>query len=313
VEFVNNEECIEIIEKEENDSIFKVTRFLLFVCILFLFGSMILVLIMPSIAEYIMQYVLIALPVIWFVFKNEKWSFRETFRFNKLKIRDVLILIGITISIQPFLNLMLIISQVLFGDAMGVLFEEAVDEPVLLLVFSMAITPAICEELIMRGVVLHGSRGLSIWKASLLNGVLFGFFHMNFNQFSYTIFMGIILAYVVLITNSIFAGMLIHFLNNFWAISSYIWPENNLLKLEEWVVNHIFTLAGIIIVVLSIIVTFVLLKLLEKSNSDKKYVPDPQKQSNRVLEWPFWLIAGLFAFSSVLIMLSVSLSKMTGI
>lgn len=310
---MNNEEFIEIIEKEENDSIFKVTRFLLLVCILFLFGSMILVLIMPSIAEYIMQYVLIALPVIWFVSKNEKWSFKETFRFNKLKIRDILILMGITVSIQPFLNLMLIISQVLFGDAMGVLFEDAADEPILLLVFSIAITPAICEELIMRGVVLHGSRGLSIWKASLLNGVLFGFFHMNFNQFSYTIFMGIILAYVVLITNSIFAGILIHFLNNFWAISSYIWPENNLLKLEEWIVNHIFTLAGIIIVVLSIIVTFVLLKLLEKSNSDKKYVPDPQKQSNRVLEWPFWLIAGLFAFSSVLIMLSVSLSKMTGI
>lgn len=307
-----NDKAIVELEKCEDDSIFKATRFLMFVCLLFLFGSVALILIMPNIGEYVAQYVLIGLPVYFFVSKREKWPFKDTFRFNKLKFRDILILIALTISIQPFLNFMLLISKILFGDAMGTLFDTVPSEPFFVLVLSMVVAPTICEELIMRGVVLNASRGLTLGKAVLLNGVLFGFFHMNFNQFSYTIFMGMILAYVVLITNSIFAGMVIHFLNNLWAIVSYKWPENTLVKLQESFLVEILNPIGLLTIAISVITIIVLLKLLKKSNPENDYKPDTKKQSDRVLEWPFWIITGLFILNSVLIMLSANIAEKLG-
>lgn len=70
--------------------------------------------------------------------------------------------------------------------------------------FIIAVTPAICEEVFMRGVVLDGYRNIPLWKAAIMNGVLFGLFHNNFMQLSYTSIVGIILTYVVVLTNSIY-------------------------------------------------------------------------------------------------------------
>jgi sodium transport system permease protein len=82
----------------------------------------------------------------------------------------------------------------------------------------VALTPAICEEFLFRGVLLAGTRRhLSPLKVILLNGLIFGAFHVP----SATIYrllpsatLGILLAWVVLRTRSIWPGMLMHFVNN---------------------------------------------------------------------------------------------------
>lgn len=86
------------------------------------------------------------------------------------------------------------------------------------LLFLVAFVPAICEETLFRGVLLGGTRGhLTSLKVVLLNGIVFGLFHVP----SATVFrllpsasLGILLAWVVLRTRSIWPGMLMHFLNN---------------------------------------------------------------------------------------------------
>lgn len=47
-----------------------------------------------------------------------------------------------------------------------------------------------------------------------MDGLIFGIIHMNPNQFVYAFAMGTLFAYVVYITNSIFASMICHFLFN---------------------------------------------------------------------------------------------------
>ena len=89
---------------------------------------------------------------------------------------------------------------------------------VLWLLALVALTPAVCEEFLFRGVLLAGTRRhLTPIKVILLNGLIFGAFHVP----SATIYrllpsaiLGMLLAWVVLRTRSIWPGMLMHFVNN---------------------------------------------------------------------------------------------------
>jgi sodium transport system permease protein len=82
----------------------------------------------------------------------------------------------------------------------------------------VALTPAVCEEFLFRGVLLAGTRRqLTPIKVIILNGLIFGAFHVP----SATIYrllpsaiLGMLLAWVVLRTRSIWPGMLMHFVNN---------------------------------------------------------------------------------------------------
>jgi sodium transport system permease protein len=86
---------------------------------------------------------------------------------------------------------------------------------VLLLV---AVTPAVCEEFVFRGVLLGGSRAqLGTGKAVLLNAAVFGAFHLSFEsaiRFLPTAWLGLLLAYAVWRTGSIWTSVLMHFLSN---------------------------------------------------------------------------------------------------
>jgi sodium transport system permease protein len=85
------------------------------------------------------------------------------------------------------------------------------------LLFAVALTPAICEEVVFRGVLLSSTRRLETWRSLVLNGVVFGAFHFSFAtsiRFLPTAWLGIVIAWAVLRTGSLWAGVLMHLLNN---------------------------------------------------------------------------------------------------
>jgi len=99
--------------------------------------------------------------------------------------------------------------------------EELVtaDSPrrLLWLLLVLAVTPAICEEVVFRGVLLGSTRRLSPGRLVVLNGLVFGAFHLSFEtaiRFLPTATLGIVIAWAVWRTGSIWVGVLMHFLNN---------------------------------------------------------------------------------------------------
>lgn len=81
--------------------------------------------------------------------------------------------------------------------------------------FLVALSPAICEEVLFRGAILSSLRGrMPGWVVILLVGVLFGLFHMSIYRVVPTGLTGIALTYAVWRTRSILAGVIIHFINN---------------------------------------------------------------------------------------------------
>jgi membrane protease YdiL (CAAX protease family) len=78
-----------------------------------------------------------------------------------------------------------------------------------------ALTPAICEEILFRGVLLSSSRPrLGDLRAVVLVSGLFALFHMNPYQLSITFLLGLVMGGLRVKTGSILSPMLFHLLNN---------------------------------------------------------------------------------------------------
>jgi sodium transport system permease protein len=85
------------------------------------------------------------------------------------------------------------------------------------LILLLAVTPALCEEAVFRGVLLGGTRVLGPWRLIVLNAVLFGAFHLSYEtaiRFLPTAILGGLIAWLVWRTGSIWVGSLMHFTNN---------------------------------------------------------------------------------------------------
>jgi sodium transport system permease protein len=90
-------------------------------------------------------------------------------------------------------------------------------ERFLWLLLLVAVTPALCEEIVFRGVLLGGTRALEPWRMIALNGFVFGVFHLSFEtviRFLPTAMLGALIAWAVWRSGSIWVGSLMHFLNN---------------------------------------------------------------------------------------------------
>ena len=84
---------------------------------------------------------------------------------------------------------------------------------------SLAVIPAICEELIFRGVILNSLRHKGHNFAIIFSSVIFAMFHFSPSQLIYPICFGLILAIVYLRTNNILFPMILHFINNALSLS----------------------------------------------------------------------------------------------
>ncbi len=91
--------------------------------------------------------------------------------------------------------------------------------PTWFLFVAVAITPAVCEELIFRGYLqrqVERSLGL-VWSIVMI-GVLFGLYHLQLTKALPLAVLGIYLGYIVWATGSVWTGTLVHLLNNGFAV-----------------------------------------------------------------------------------------------
>ncbi len=88
--------------------------------------------------------------------------------------------------------------------------------PLLLSVFITAVMPAVCEEAMHRGVILHSLKSLKReWLIVLVMGILFGLFHGSVWRFVPTALLGGALSWLMLKTENMVYPALFHFANNF--------------------------------------------------------------------------------------------------
>jgi len=94
------------------------------------------------------------------------------------------------------------------------LLLDGAPAPLWLVWLVIGVTPALCEELFFRGLVLSGLRRLGLWPALLGCALLFGLAHSSVYRLIPTFFIGLMLSWLVWRTGSIWTGILAHALNN---------------------------------------------------------------------------------------------------
>jgi sodium transport system permease protein len=78
----------------------------------------------------------------------------------------------------------------------------------------IAVTPALCEELFFRGVVLSGLRRLGAGPALAVSALLFGLAHVSVHRLLPTLALGVMLGWLALRSGSIVPSMVVHLMNN---------------------------------------------------------------------------------------------------
>ncbi len=85
-------------------------------------------------------------------------------------------------------------------------------------ILSVALLPAIGEEVAHRGLLLKGLSSLGLMRALVASSVLFGLMHLNINQFFFATVLGFLIGLAAVISKNIFPAIIVHFVNNFLSI-----------------------------------------------------------------------------------------------
>ena len=104
------------------------------------------------------------------------------------------------------------------------------------LMLLVAVTPAVCEEVVFRGVLFQPlAREQRMWRTVGMTALIFGAFHLSGEtaiRFLPTAWLGVLMGIAVWRTRSIFASMLMHLVNNGLAVVIVSRPEARRLVLS---------------------------------------------------------------------------------
>ncbi|MGF1672003.1 MAG: type II CAAX prenyl endopeptidase Rce1 family protein [Balneolaceae bacterium] len=93
------------------------------------------------------------------------------------------------------------------------------DGVMIMALFHVGVVPAICEEVLFRGYVLRAfEKSWGIIAAIVVSGLLFGLYHMQLANLLPLATLGILLAIVTWLSNSIWPAVFAHFVNNGGAV-----------------------------------------------------------------------------------------------
>ena len=93
------------------------------------------------------------------------------------------------------------------------------DGAMMIALLHIGVVPAVCEEVLFRGYVLRAfEKSWSIWPAIIISGFLFGLYHVQLANLLPLAALGILLALVTWLSNSIWPAVAAHFVNNGGAV-----------------------------------------------------------------------------------------------
>lgn len=136
---------------------------------------------------------------------------------------------------------------------------------ILLFFLSTAVVPALIEEMALRGIIMQTLRRYGDMFAVVCSALIFGLMHCNLMQIPFAFIAGIVIGYAVLVTESVWTGVIIHFLNNAFTVTVAIVDDFYGLESKAYVICNIAFYSFILI---GIALAFIYLK---KFNKRKLY------------------------------------------
>lgn len=190
-----------------------------------------------------------------------------------LNIKQIVLLpfisIATILAFLPLANAWSALLQVMGYHGSGVAMPAFSNVGVYFLaLFLMALLPAFGEELLVRGNLFSGLSTRNVWFGVLMSALMFSLMHANPVQTVHQFGLGIVLALVVALSGSLWAGVVVHFFNNFISITLTAYVP----QVDEWYValGYYNWLTGAASVVVGILLLVVLLWLFFRAGGKKE-------------------------------------------
>ena len=176
------------------------------------------------------EVLILVVPNIWFV-KRKGLSLKRTWRLNRLGLKNIVLVILITILTYPiavfFQAIFVAIINMISPMQPDGLPAEISKVSFLWSVLFVSIIPGICEEIVFRGTMLRVYGKLGKKKAIIMSAVLFAMFHFALVNFVGPLVLGLVFGAMVYKTNSLYSSIVGHSLNHFLAlVLNYFLMEN---------------------------------------------------------------------------------------
>ncbi len=162
------------------------------------------------------QVIIIGVPLlaVWYTKKDMK----KTFALRPVSLKSLVAAVIFGIGGTCFTSLLGdILSKLMVRSAEGLssLNEELSSFGFVEAFILIAVLPAVCEEFLFRGYIFSAFKSrYRVVNALIISSVLFGLYHMSLIRFFATFILGFINCYAVYKTGSLFAGIMMHFINN---------------------------------------------------------------------------------------------------
>lgn len=173
------------------------------------------------------QMILLAVPLALVIYTKK--DIRKTYGFAGAKVSEF---VGAVFLITGFFLINIVLATCLMKlfpastDNVETAFLVIMGDNVFAALLVIAAAPAVCEEMLFRGLILHSLKErYRVVSAIAITAALFGAYHMSLVKFIPTGLLGLLLCYVVWRTGSIYPAMLMHFLNNVYSVIMAFYPE----------------------------------------------------------------------------------------
>lgn len=198
------------------------------------------------------------------------------FYFNKGKENKITqkpqlhkLLIYVLIAIVSFVSLYPIVIcvdslLVKCGIELSTLTYELTTKNYFISLLPLVIAPAICEELLFRGLIFSGLKKHGKCFSILLTSLMFALFHMSISQTIYPLLMGMLLTVIMFYENNIYYCIAVHMTNNFLSLTLSYFKISLIFK--HW--TYILLAIVLFTIFLSIMLYFTIRK--NGSNSKEK-------------------------------------------
>lgn len=200
------------------------------------------------------QLILLIVPLL--VVLYTKKDICLTYGFKKTKAKSYLGALFMSVGLY-FINIVISTGLIqLFpssADNVNTTFASIMSGSFLSVFFVIAVAPAICEEMLFRGMIFHSMKDkYRISVAIAIVATLFGIYHMSLVKFIPTGLLGLVFCYVVYITDSIYPSMLMHFINNGLSVLISYYPE----QMEKILPMFYKDTLGVLDVVIMLVIGF---------------------------------------------------------
>lgn len=146
-------------------------------------------------------------------------NIKNDMMYHKISLKDAFVSLLTGYLMLPMVLFINNISMLFSNNYLDQSSQGLLAYPYIVQVILMAVIPPLVEEFAFRGLFYGTYRKNGILKAALMSGLIFGMFHLNINQFCYAFVIGIVFAFMVEATGSIWSSVIAHFAINTYSIT----------------------------------------------------------------------------------------------